>query len=336
MDNENTGAERPLSAIDAAVTALRQSREDQATTEQATEESEEQTEELKDADEIQDEETVNDEGRASEQSEEETDEEADPEEAEGDLYEIGDLQFTLSELEDWKASGLRQKDYTQKTQQLAADREQLVQDRDAWQSERQKVEEALTQRQAELQDALATFAIEQVQKPKRSDFTSTDDYLAAQEAYDDQVTRKAKAQETYQALAAQQKQQRQAQEATRAMQYFPDWNTQEGFDAALNDMTSVVQDYGISRQEIIEAGLSDHRMFRVLNELASLRKLVGERNAKRTAAAKKVTKATKRLAPGTKQTETGGEVKIREARKALRKSGSAQDAVALLRAKRKG
>lgn len=340
MTDENTGEFRSLSIEEGAarLRELRETRNQPAEPEQATEEPEAETEEV--AEDVEEAEAVEAEAdveEADDQPEDEAEDDAEPEDDDDgeDLYEVEGETFTLSELKEWKESGLRQSDYTKKTQQLAKDREALAKEREAFQSEQQQVAQQLQQQSAQLQDQLATFAIEQLPQPKRSDYKTTDDYIAARERYDEQQERKQQAAEAYRALQAEQAQQQNQQEIGKALQYFPDWNQDEVWNEALDGMTKAVSDFGISQEEILAAGLSDHRMFRILQSYADLKAQVGDQEAKRKAGAKKVAKATKRLTPGAKPSKNQGDSEVRKARSSLKKTGSIDDAVAVLRAKRR-
>lgn len=336
MEVENTGADEGLGAlspIDKAVKALRDSRAEQPKPEQATEEPE------ADAEEIQDEQPdpveVED---VEDHAEEDADEDAEPEDedSEDDLYQIGDEVFTLSELQEWKKGALRQADYTKKTQELKKDRESFVKERDDFEAQRQQVVDQLTQQQAQLQDTLAMFAVEELKPPKRADFKSTDEYLAAQDSFAEASERKKKAAETYQLLKQYEQQQTSQRETQRALQYFPDWATDEGWTQAQQAMTKAAEPYGFSAEEILQGGLSDHRTFRLLNRLAELEQQVAGQTAQRAAQAKKVAKATKRIAPGSKPSDRPSDVDVQKARKALKANNNdASAAVALLKAKRR-
>lgn len=332
--------ERRSLSIDEAVAALKQSRQDQVSPqEKATDEPEAEAPEVTDdADELEaeapeddatDDQADDDAGDEAEPEAEDTDEDGE------DLYQIGDETFTLAELQEWKQGALRQADYTRKTQALAKDREVFAQEREAFDSERQQLYQADQQLKAQLQDALATFAIQQPTPPRRQDYATTDDYIQAQEAYQLSTQKKQQAQQAYQALQQQQRQEVAQVEVSKALNYFPEWGTDEGFKTAMEGMTKTVEPLGITAEEVMQAGLSDHRMFRVLNRLVELEGMVGDRDAKRKAAAKQVTKVSKRLTPGAKPAENQTQKEARRARERLKKTGGVEDAVAVLKARRR-
>lgn len=333
--------ERRSLSIDEAVAVLKQSRQDQAQPqEKATDEPDAETPEVTEEAEDPEVETPED-AATDDQPDEEAEAEAEPQEDEDadkdgeDLYQIGDETFTLAELQEWKKGAMRNADYTRKTQALAKDREVFAKEREAFDSERQQLHQTVQQQKAQLQDALATFAIQQPQPPKRQDYATTDEYIQAQEAYQATAQKKQQAQQAYQALQQQQKQEVAQVEVSKALNYFPEWGTDEGFKAAMEGMTKTVEPLGITADEVMQAGLSDHRMFRVLNRLVELEGMVGDRDAKRKAAAKQVQKATKRLTPGAKPAENQTQKEARRARERLKKTGGVDDAVALLKARRR-
>ena len=295
--------------------------EDQAEPEQAEAEPEPEAEEV-----------------LEDQPEAEETEEAEPEAEEDgeDLYEVNGEYFTFAELQEWKAGNLRQADYTRKTQELSRDREVFAQEREQFTAEREQAQQAIQQQQAQLKDALATFAIQQSEPPKRADYPTTDAYLDAKDTFDADQAKKAQAEQAYTALVQQERQQKQAVEAQKAIARIPELGTDEGTRAKLSQMEAAVSDLGISSEQILAAGLDNHLVFLVLNKLAEAQAMAGDRDAARKAAAKKVVKTPKRLNPSAKQQDSRGDLELRDARKALRKSGSIKDAVALRRAKRKG
>lgn len=340
MDAENTGGSSL--SFDDAVNVLRQSRQDQAPTETAPEEPKAEAEEVTTAsDDAQeghapqerDDLDADDQPEADAEAEAESEAETDPDD---DVYQIGDEVFSLAELQEWKNGALRQGDYTKKTQALAKDREVFAKEREAWEVDRQQAHQHIQAMQAQLQEALTTFAIEQPQQPRRDQFPDADSYLRAQDDYNHAMARKQQAQQAHEALQEQVRKEHMRAEVTKALNYHPEWATDEGFKGALDSMTKVVEPYGVSAEEIQQAGLADHRMFRILNRFVELEALVGDQQATRRAAAKKVAKARRPLTPAGKRSESQSEMNRREADARLRKSGRREDAVAALRARRKG
>ena len=249
-------------------------------------------------------------------------------------YEIGDEVITLSELKELKKAGMRQEDYTRKTQAISRDRESLVQERQEFETLRQQANDQLQQQNQQLTEALSVFAIEQPKKPVRSDFNSTDEYLLATESYDKQLQRKQEAAQLHQALTQRQQAETQQREVNQALQYFPEWSTDEGWSQAIGKMSEAAKPYGFTQEEILHGGSMDHRTFRVLTRLAELEALVGDQRSRAKVAAKKVVKARSRLAAGAKQSESDGALRVKQAKQKLKSSGSKDDALAAMRAAR--
>lgn len=330
--DENTSGERRSLSIEEAAGLLKQSREER----QTPKEESAPAEIVEDQAETEDEAEVEAEPEAEEveevdDPEAEGDDEAEPE-ADGDTYEVGDVQFTLSELKEWQKNGLRQADYTKKTQELSEAKSAFEAERQTWEAEREQIVGHFQRQQKQLQDALATFVVDRAPKPKRADFGTTDQYLQAMDAWEAGQEKKAKAKQAYQALQAQQTQEVLKRETAQLLRYFPDWRKPEVYESEARKIANVATQFGFSEEEV--RGIKDHRMVRVLKELESLK---GEAEVRKKSAETAVTKvkAAKRLAPGVKSgTENQAVKEVRKTRERLKKTGSVQDALALLKAKR--
>lgn len=333
MDFENTG-DRPLS-IEEGVLALRQSREDHAKQEsqdETPEDTEEVTEEL--TEEVTDEASDDAEVEETEEGDEEDQSEDDAEDESGEsLYEVDGIEFTKSQLEEWRRGGLREDDYTRKSQ-ANAERSRELDAREArFATEQQQVIDHLNQQKAQLQEALATYAIEQDPEPKSADFPEWKDYSQAKSDWDARNEKRESAKAAHQALVAQQKAEVAQRELQLTLQHIPEWQNPEAFQAGATAVAELGQTYGFSQAEM--AALADHRMIRVMHDLVSLRAgAVSQKNVE-SAAAKKVVKAKKKLAPGEKpRARSEGEKQKRQTMDRLRKTGSRGDAVAAMRARR--
>lgn len=323
---ENTG-EGPLS-VEQAVEKLRASREEQSPIEESQEvEAEAETEEV-----------AEDEAEAveveeSDHPEDEAEDEAEAEASPEDLYEINGIEFTLSQLEDWQKSGLRQEDYTQKTQALAAERKEFASERQQWDSEREQIIRHFREQSTQLKDALATFAVNQETKPSQSDFGTTKEYLEAVEAYDAKQAKKQRAEQTYQALMQAEQQETTRREFELLRRVVPEVAQPDGMKAFVDKILPVVEAHGFSAEEL--AAINDHRQLLLLRDLADLKEQLGTRDQKTKVAAKKVVKAAKPLPPGSKPSKNQADKSVREANARLRKTGRIDDAVAALQAKRR-
>lgn len=315
-------------SIDEAVVKLRESREDQSSQAQPEEDTEAKTEEVH---EDQAEEEV--EVESEPEVEESEDEPEDESEDDDGLYEVGGEQFTLSELREWKANGLRQSDYTRKTQEIAEARKGFEVERAQWETERETVAEQITQQQAQLKDALATFVVDQDPEPSPEGLT-WEDFTKRKSAWDKRQTKKAQAREVFRNLQEQQQQEVIKRETALLVRHFPAWRDPAVFQADAKAMVTVAGDYGFTPEQI--AGITDHRMLRVLSELASLKSVTDKNKANRASAATKVAVAAKRLTPGSKiNSKNQVSKELRHKQDQLRKTGSINDAVAVLQARRK-
>lgn len=325
--DENTPGERPSLSLAEAAEKLRQSR---IPKEEAQAEPEDQAEVTEEA------ETEDAEAEPEEVEPDQSEEEAEEQSGEDDedaLYEVEGETFTLSELREWKKSGLRQQDYTKKTQEVAELRKSLDAERQSFDAERQKIVSHFKERETQLKEALATFAVQQEPKPERSKYRTLDDYILATEKWEQTQAKKQEARQVYQALQAREQEEIVKRETAELLRHFPDWRDPQAFQAAADRMVELGGNYGFSAQEM--AAITDHRMFRVLKDLMDFKSQTSLSEATAKAAAKKVVKAAKRLPAGAKpdsKNQTSKE--LRSTRDRLKKTGSMQDAVALLRARR--
>lgn len=325
MTDEN----KPVAlSIDEAVAALRQSREDQAKPAQSEEEAETEAEEVQE-----DQSEAEAEGESETEAEEAGDESEEDESDDDDLYEVAGEQFTLSQLREWKASGLRNADYTRKTQELAEVRKAFEVERQQWDSERESAIGQIAQQQTQLKEALATFAIEQDPEPSPEGMT-WEDFTKRKSAWDKRQAKKQQARQAFQALQQEQHREIVARETAHLLRHFPDWRDPAVFEAQAREMVNVAGAYGFTPEEM--ASITDHRMIRVLNELKALKSEHEKRKATETSAVKKVAKSARRLAPGAKlDPKNQASRELRQKQEQLRKTGSMEDAVALLQARRK-
>lgn len=320
-------------SIEEGVLALRQSREDQAKPETTTDEPEVETEEVTDETEEVETQEVKAEEVEGDQPEEDIEEDAEPKPEEDEVYELGGIEFTASELKEWKENGLRNADYTQKNQARAEKERQLEADRAAFNAEREQGLAQLQQQQAQLQEALATYAIEQDPEPNPSKFPDWKQYAEEKSAWDERNLKKQQARQALEGMRQQQHQELVRREHETLMGFYPEWRTPEVFQEAATKMVGLGTEYGFSAEEI--GAMSDHRYFRILKDLGDLRAATNTQEVAQKAAAKKVVKATKKLTPGAKpEAQSQGKKAVRQARDQLRKTGTAKDALALLKAQR--
>lgn len=319
-------------SIEEGVLALRQSREDQAKPEPKEEAEPEREEVLEDQaePEVEEESEPQDEAEASEDEGDDPEPEDEPE-SDDDLYEVGGETFTLAELREWKANGLKNADYTQKTQALSEERKAFQAERAAFESDKQAVVDQFTRQQAQLKEALATFATDQDPEPS-TEGLSWEEYTKRKAAWDKRQQKKAQAREVYQQIAAQERQELVNRETAALMKRVPEWMDPDTYNNDAKAIVGVAGEYGFSEAEM--AQIADHRMVLVLNDLRKLKAEAAGRKTSAEVVAKKA-KAARKLTPGAKidgKNQTSKQ--LRQSRDQLRKTGSMADAVALLQAKR--
>jgi hypothetical protein len=266
---------------------------------------------------------------ASDQSEEEP-EEAEEEDAaaEAELYELDGVEFTLEQFKEWRADGLRNKDYTQKRQRDAEDRKAFDAMVVAKQAEFQKRESELEQQTAQLQDALATYAIAPVEEPNWAEL-KPEQLGPAMAKYQREQAQKEQAAAHHKALQQQQRQVVEQRETQALLQHFPQWSDPTVFQQDFAGMAMTAEEYGFSKDEL--AGTLDHRMYRVLNALRTAQAATDTTKAVTTKAEKKLVQAAKKVTPGVKGAQDRGAKKQRQQQmQRLKKTGSVDDFAELL------
>lgn len=333
METQESNPRRGLSPTEAAQ-ALKQFRNKAPETEPEREEVEEQQETENQAESAEIEAEADTEAETPEveedQAEAEAEDEAEP--SDDEIYQVGDLEFTLAELREWRDNGMKNKDYTQKTQELSKERTRLATERQQFELERSQVTEQIKAQQAQLQESLAAFAIEQDPRP-RPDGKSWEQHSKELAAWETREEKRQQARQAFQALQAQQRQEIVGRELQSLLMKRPDWRDQETWQTRMSEAQSVAAEYGMSADEF--ATLTDHRFFLALHDLHALKQGMQVQQAKEGAAAKKVVKAVKKLSPGAKPEQTPGAVRqAQQAKARARKTGKPLDALAALKAQR--
>ena len=262
-------------------------------------------------------------------------EESDKGEAEETILLIEDEEVPVSKLKEWRESGLRQADYTQKTQALAAERK-------AWEEQRAQ-EEARFRKEGT--DKLAMFAgqvADELQQYANIDWDAlrSEDPFVYNTKWADYQRAQLKAQQASQltqkeidaekAKYAQATQQQLEEQAKLAVKLMPELSDPAKAQKLLGDMTSYMKDVGFTQEEI--ASISDAKALKVIKDamqFAQLHKKGSE------VAVKKVVPQTKILKPGSSAAKsTKQEVAQKQTAdqfNRLRKSGRVEDAAALFR-----
>ena len=314
--------ERSLSVEDAVQSLIQTEPEGQPTDEEVTDVTEAEPVEA----EAEDDETEPDEDNSEEieaegepDEDEEEVEEADEEDEDDPLVTLADgSELALSELQ---AGYMRHKDYTHKTMALGQDKKQF-------ESERQQVTEYLKQQHAQLQDALATFAIQQDPAPDPESM-SADEYIKAKARFDKKQAEKQQAAQMHQQLQQQQHQETLQREKAALLESIPEWNDPEVFQNDVQKIVRVGGEYGFSPDEMGE--IVDHRMFKVLRKLERLEAAEKARKTNAAKVKKRVAKATKKPDPGSKPAKNQGQNDVRRQKlDRLKKTGSLRDAAAAI------
>lgn len=334
METQGSNPRAGLSTTDAAM-ALKQLREKQAAPEQPQiqeEVTEEPTDNQAESAEIEAEADTETEVAEVEEDQAETEVQEDAEPSDDDLYEINGLEFTLAELQEWRENGLKNKDYTQKTQALSEDRNKLATDRQQFELERSQVTEALKAEKAQLQEALAAFAIEQDPRPI-PDGKSWEQYSTELAEWETRERRRGEAKQAHQALMMRQQQETLSRELNNLFLKRPEWRNEAVFAERMSEIQAVASEYGVSPEEF--ATWTDHRFFMALSDIHSMKQGMTTQQAKEGAASKKVVKAVKRLSSSAKPEQKAGVTKqAQEAKARARKTGRPDDALKALQAAR--
>ncbi len=283
-------------------------------------EAEDEAEEA-DTEELEAEDTEAGDGEAEDEAEEteETDEIEDEGSEEDDpVFEIetvnGKQEVTLSDLTE---GYMRQSDYTKKTMELAEQRK-------AFEGENQQISHIKQQ----LSEALEYWAVPMDQEPNWAEIAqekTPQEVFALQQQWNEREKRAAQAAQHHQALKAQEAEQVRVAETEKLMEAFPEWRDPAKFQVAAKQVMETGGNYGFTAEEM--AGLVDHRMIKVLVDAQKYREL----QTAKPKVTKKVSKAPKKLKPGSKPDKSEMKKAARQKQMdRLKQSGSVDDAVALL------
>lgn len=269
---------------------------------------------------------------SSEEDQPEAEEEADSEDA---VFQIGDEEVTSSQLLDWKANGLRQDDYTRKTQELAQERREMEENLS-------KQEAAL---RAEYESKLASVAdaqaseLERFQNINWDELRETDPYEYQQQWTDYQRTQIAAA-ETQRRIAEEvEKSQKQRDEEFKAIvaeqaklvkEYIPELADPQKGQALMSQMSEYLSNEGYSSEEI--GGIVDAKAYKVIHKAMQFDAL---QKGKSSVGKNKVAPKVKVVKPGSsasKATVVERDLAVRQERmNRLKESGRHEDAVDIFR-----
>lgn len=284
------------------------------------------------------EQTVNEDTEDDGDTEEESEDESEPEDDE-DLYvEIDGELVSLSELRNWQKAGLRQADYTKKTQAVAESRKELeareqdlVVRQQQFQADKDAANAELSQLKAQLQEAITTLAVDTEREPNWVQLAQTLDPKAFQQRqaqWADKQAKRQQAAQVQQALKQQEMANLLARERAALLQHFPTWADPAVFKDMADKMVPVAGEYGFTQEEV--AGITDHRLFRVLSELTELKAASAETSAKKAKAEKRVVETVKRVQSSGKPTRKPQSKQRQQKLDRLKKTGALQDAAAAI------
>lgn len=229
--------------------------------------------------------------------EDEGDEEVDEVEDDDDgelYYEIDGDTVSASEVKEWQKSGMRQEDYTRKTQQVAEEKR-------AFETQRTQELETIRTQRTQLQDALATFVVDPEPEPNWVDLAGRlpIDQLEQEKAnWKARQEQKGQAAEVYRALQEQQRQEDMSRRYAEILHQYPQWNDAEVFKAETKPLTEKAVQFGYSEEDL--NGSPDVRLIRLVERVVQLEGLASEVDKTKDVVKKRVVKAQKRLPAGAK------------------------------------
>jgi hypothetical protein len=257
------------------------------------------------------------------------------EDADDDEFLFGEEKVKAAQLKEWRENGLRQQDYTKKTQELANARKE-------WESQKAKEEAEFRAQWTERLAHYGDIAINELKPFEGMDW----DKLRQEDPYQYQIQwadyqraerRALKAREDIQkALVEETGKQEQAraqllqQQANEAKKLLPDLADPVKAEALIGKMTTYLKGEGFSPEEM--SSITDAKALKVIHDAMLYRQL---KSGAKDATSKKVVAVSKVVKPGSPQTarENRSERSSKEIgtlSNKLRQSGSLRDAATLI------
>lgn len=255
-------------------------------------------------------------------TEEDTDDTGDEEEA--DDQDPGDDADTDEDEdpEEVKRGQMRQADYTRKTQELAREKAEFA-------AQREQFKTYAEQQLAQLQAAVQTYAVPTEVEPNWPELARTRDpkeYQKLRAEWDDKQVKQRQAAEINARITEQQEEQQRQREESLLYDRLPEWRDETIKEADVRQIVALAQEYNVSVEEV--ANIKDHRQVLMLRDLAKARRSQEAVTQKKAKVRKKVT------APAAPVAKTAPQEKVMRDRTArLQKTGSPDDAVAMLLAR---
>lgn len=269
---------------------------------------------------------VKDEAEEVEADEVDTDEADDEGEAQDDdetedTAEDGDTDEDI-DADELERGYLRQSDYTRKTQELAADKAALAQERQALTAQAQQGIEQLKQ-------ALEFYAVPTQVEPNWVELAGKLEPKQFQQKQAEWRVSQQKAEQAKQLgeqMAASQMNTQRTAETQKLMEKLPEWQDPSIQKRDVEQMVAAGAEFGFSEADII--GIADHRMLLALHKMAKTR-------SAETVVTRKKAKAPRRVKAGSAPVREDKTAKVlREATARAEASGSAEDAAEVIRLKR--
>ncbi len=213
---------------------------------------------------------------------------------------------------------MRQADYTRKTQELAQERAQFAQERQAMEAQAQQ---ALSQAKA----LMERYTVPTEQEPdwlKLSQELEPKQFQHEQAKWRDKQLKAQQAQQLHAQMVQQQHEQTREAETALLLEKLPEWQDPSIQKRDVQAMVEVGAEFGLTPEDI--GNITDHRMLLGLHRLARAKTVA-------TVAETKRVKTKPRVKAGSAPVrENKAERLQREAAARLRKTGSDDDAVALI------
>ncbi len=274
------------------------------------EETEEEAEGIIEAEEVEDEASEVDDDLESDEGEDD-DATEDADDADDDTAEEIDG-------EELNKGYLRQADYTRKTQELAAERATFEAEATALKAQAQ-------QQLDQLKEAVATFAVQTEAEPNWSELAQTLDakaYNAKRAEWDDKQAKMQQAKQIQESINQAEADQIRQAEAQKLLARIPEWNDATVAQSEMPELMAVAGEFGFTPDEVQAS--TDHR------NLVLLRGMMLLRRQEKAAAKQKAKVRKKPKAPKAPVRENHKQKETRDLSARLRKTGSPDDAAALL------
>lgn len=234
---------------------------------------------------------------------------------EGSYFDIDGEEITLSQIKEWKDSGLRQSDYTRKTQDLADQRK-------SYEAKAERAD-ALIQNLGDRIDELDAIIKGEEAEINWDELAEDDpsEYLRKQRA----IKAKQKALSEAKAQQKAKLNDRATEESQLLVNAMPSWKDSKVQDADVTQLQKYMADKGI-KPDLLEKAGYDHRLYMALLKASKFDAL----QEKKSTVKKKVKRVPKAIKP-VKGKSKAKPTEMEDAKAKLKRSGRKEDAVAAIR-----